>query len=106
MKHKGFTLVEMIVVIGILGILLSIAVPGIKENVDRSRERERFKHEEVINMAVRQYYAIELRYPSGGKELEELVNSDYIKIDENMYEYVVTQGVDGKAPIIAVKIKK
>lgn len=106
MKHKGFTLVEMAVVIGILGILLSIAVPGIKENVDRSRERERFKHEEMINMAVRQYYAIELKYPSVGKELEDLVNSDYIKIDEDMYKYVVTQGVGGTSPTITVEIKK
>ncbi|MEG0578213.1 MAG: type II secretion system protein [Bacilli bacterium] len=49
MKKKGFTLVELLVVIAMMGILLAISVPGFVQSVNKSKEMERVKHEEMIN---------------------------------------------------------
>lgn len=113
MKHKGFTLVEMVVVLGILGILLSIGVPGFVQSVDRSREMERAKHEEMINMGIRQYYAIELKYPISGSEspeelkdkLNKLRTLHYIDLEDNSYTYSLDTEAGKNPPIIKVNFK-
>ena len=37
MKARGFTLVEIIIVLAVVGVLLSIAVPAVESYIDRSR---------------------------------------------------------------------
>ncbi len=39
-KNKGFTLVELMVTLGIVGILLSFAVPGYKDYIDKAKISE------------------------------------------------------------------
>ncbi|MEG2353030.1 MAG: type II secretion system protein [Clostridium sp.] len=107
MKKKGFTLVELLVVIAMMGILLAISVPGFVQSVNKSKEMERVKHEEMINTSLRQYYAIELKYPVSGvqseldNELKKLEDLKYIKL-ENIYKYEVG---NENLPIIKVKFK-
>ena len=55
-SHDGFTLIELIVVIAILGILIAIAVPTIRGFLDNSREQAYEADRRVIQLAVDAYY--------------------------------------------------
>lgn len=85
LKKKGFTLIEIIVVLAILGILLTLTAPSVRESIDNNNKRDRVAHEEMINKAVRQYYSLEGKYPKEIKELKEKKFGP--DIDEKKYGY-------------------
>ena len=55
-SNDGFTLIELIVVIAILGILIAIAVPTIRGFLESSREQAYEADHRVIQLAVDAYY--------------------------------------------------
>lgn len=64
MKHeRGFTLVELLVVITIIGILAAIAIPNMTRMRDKARETEVKANLHVIQEAVERYYTNENEYP-------------------------------------------
>jgi general secretion pathway protein G len=50
-KQDGFTLVEMIVVVAVLGILVAVVVPALLTAVDRSRQRRSMANMSIIAKA-------------------------------------------------------
>ncbi|SDH92294.1 type II secretion system protein [Desulfosporosinus hippei] len=62
-RNRGFTLIEMMIVLVIIGIIVSAGYPSLPEAVNRSRETERSRHEYVVNKALKQYYALTGKYP-------------------------------------------
>lgn len=98
MKRKGFTLIEVIIVIAIMGILMGIVVPSVRDRVRVNKEKERASHEVMLNKALRQYYALEGKYPKiesslneeekGEKVVEVLGDKKYgPDIDSSKYKY-------------------
>ncbi len=75
MKRKGFTLIEMVIVIAILGILIAIAVPRFAGFRDRAQDSADKATAATIGKAAELYYATE-----GGK----LYTADLVK--ENLIE--------------------
>lgn len=69
---KGFTLIELMVVLTIIGILITIAQPSLKQSIIRAREA--VLREDLFQMrdAIDQYYADNGRYPAA---LTDLVNT-------------------------------
>ncbi|SHJ70684.1 N-terminal methylation site-containing protein [Hathewaya proteolytica DSM 3090] len=86
MKKKGFTLIEIIVVLAIMGIIMAIAVPSVSESYKRKQQSELEVHKVSVNKAIRQYYALEGEYPATISDLEK--DSSYgTRIDRQKYNY-------------------
>jgi general secretion pathway protein G len=73
---RGFTLVELIVVLACLGLLLSIAAPRYINQVDASRESVLRHNLDGTRQAIEQFFADKGRYPHS---LQELVDQRYLR---------------------------
>lgn len=74
--NKGFTLIEMLTVIAIIGILASIATPSFIRSVTRAKEASLRNSLFVLRDVIDQYYADHGNYPDS---LEVLVEEKYIR---------------------------
>ena len=69
---NGFTLLELMIVISIMGILIAIAQPSLKQSIVRAREAVLREDLYQIRDAIDQYYADNGKYPAS---LTDLVNT-------------------------------
>jgi general secretion pathway protein G len=79
LKHfaqHGFTLIELMVVLTILALLLTVAVPKYFSHVDRAKEATLRQDLQVMRDAIDKFYADKGRYP---EQLDELVSARYIR---------------------------
>ncbi|MGH8638576.1 MAG: type II secretion system protein [Burkholderiales bacterium] len=75
-RTSGFTLIELIVVLAIIGLLLSIAAPRFSVGVDRSREAVLRQNLKAIRSALDQYHADTGKYAD---DLQALVSARYLR---------------------------
>ena len=114
---RGFSLVELIVILAVLTILIGVAIPSLSAYNRSSFEIERRNQEELVNMAIRQYYAYEGHYPDPTTstpigdflnyeqkvKLQELLSSvTSVKIDIVKYDFAYDKGT-GQCTIISAK---
>ncbi len=76
MRKRGFTLIEMLVVLAALGLLLAIAAPRYTEHVDRAREAVLKQNLANVRDAIDKFRADRSRYPA---DLAELVQQRYLR---------------------------
>jgi len=76
MAKKGFTLIEMLIVVTIIGILVSILVPQYKYSVLRAKEAVLKENLFQIRDAINKYSFDKKKYPSS---LDDLVSSRYLR---------------------------
>jgi general secretion pathway protein G len=75
-KRRGFTLVELLLVLLLVALLASIVGPTVTSGLQRSREST-LKHDlRVMRQAMDDYYGDNGRYPAA---LEELVEKRYVR---------------------------
>ena len=72
----GFTLIEMMVVLAIIGTLLALAMPKYQHSVDHSREAMLHHDLQAMRVAIDQFLADNGRYPAS---LGELVERRYLR---------------------------
>jgi len=72
----GFTLIELIIVVAIIGILATIAVPAMKTAPQRAREAALKEDLYTLRSCLDQFHADRGRFPSS---LEELVSFGYLR---------------------------
>ena len=75
-RVRGFTLIELIVVLAIVALLVSIVAPRYHHTVDRARDASLKTTLNVIRDAIDKYAADRDRYPDS---LEELVTRGYLR---------------------------
>ena len=73
---RGFTLVEMLIVVAIVGILAAMAVPSYRHAVTKAREAVLAEDLWTMRDLIDQFYVDKGRYPSS---LEEMVTEKYMK---------------------------
>ncbi len=75
-RGTGFTLVELLVVMAVLALLLSLAVPRYFRSVERAREAVLRENLQVMREAIDKFHADTGKYPGG---VAELVSRRYLR---------------------------
>jgi len=67
LKHKGFSLIELMIVVAIVAIIASVALPSYFDSVERSRRAEGKAF--LLDLAARQerFYTLNSRYQTTGE---------------------------------------
>lgn len=98
-KRSGFTLVELLVVMSIIALLLTIAVPRYMNSIERSKETVLRNDLQTMRLAIDKYYGDHAKYPG---TLDDLVNEKYLRnipedpITESRTSWVVVPPEDPK----------
>ena len=73
---RGFTLMELVVVMTVIGLLLSLALPRYLDTIDRGKEKVLERNLALMREAIDRYYGDQGRYPD---RLEDLVTKRYLR---------------------------
>ncbi len=79
-RQRGFTLIEMIIVISIVLVLLAIALPMYNQAILRSKEATFKKNLSTLNEVVQRYSEDKRQAP---QQLDDLVQAGYLKAIPN-----------------------
>jgi general secretion pathway protein G len=75
-RRRGFTMIELVVVMAVLGLLLSIALPRYLAALDKGREKVLVHNIAQMREAIDRYYGDRGAYPD---RLEDLVDRRYLR---------------------------
>lgn len=75
-RRRGFTVIELLVVLAAIGLLLAVALPRYVQHVDAAREVALKHNLRALREAIDKYHADRGRYP---ESLQELVATHYLR---------------------------
>lgn len=89
-NNKGFTLVELMVVVVIIGILVAIAIPVYNASEERARKGVCEANMRMIESALEQFYMNEGHYPGTDESLESYFKDGVPTCPEGNTAYTIT----------------
>lgn len=95
--ERGFTLIELIVVIAILGILAAIAVPRVTTSLSNAKANADIANAQIIGQAAERYY---IETGNTTNIIQDLVDAGYLnKVPQDQYKkpFTLEMTSDGKA---------
>ncbi len=96
-KEEGFTLVELMVVVLIIGILVAIAIPVFNAAQDTARERACFANQRTIEGSVQQWLASDTTNVIADAAVDDLVTDGFLASEPTCptdnAAYTLTDGV-------------
>ncbi|MCY3003187.1 MAG: prepilin-type N-terminal cleavage/methylation domain-containing protein [Planctomycetota bacterium] len=131
-RRRGFSLIELVIVIAILGILAGVVTPRVSQRVAAARDARRLQDVQAIRDAVEQYYLDTGSYPTAtsnatyggwdvshdGGFLDVLVRAGYLRsapvdpLNDDTYHYryyvygASSYGCVGTAPFYVLGIRR
>jgi len=80
-RSKGFTLVELLIVVAIVGIISAIAIPNLMNAVDKGKQKRTMSDLRAIGSAVEVYAIENATYPTASTvaAIKALIDPSYIK---------------------------
>lgn len=75
-RQQGFTLLELIIVVAMIGILATMAIPALKESPRRAKEAVLKTNLRTMRDVINQHFADKGNYPAS---LEELADAGYLR---------------------------
>jgi len=67
-QNRGFSLIELMVVIAIMGIMATMAVPSYQDRIVRAQVQEALKMSEAAQDSIGRYYRAHVRLPSSNAQ--------------------------------------
>ena len=101
---RGFTLIEILVSLAILGMILSVAVPRYFSNVDRAKEDVLHEDLFMLRDAIDKYYSDKNHYPN---TLDDLVTDKYLRavpvdpLTQSPHSWVIVNPADTSQGVVS-----
>jgi general secretion pathway protein G len=74
-RTPGFTLIELVIVLALIGILVGMGIPQFKNAIKRSKEAALRENLHIMRIVINQYYTDKKKYPMS---LQALVDEQYL----------------------------
>ena len=105
-KNKGFSLIELLVVISIIGVLMTVLVMNFVGSREGARDAQKIQNLNSLKSALRMYYNDNQTYPLAKSNLQaNLVTGGYIASLGDMADVGYTQVDSGNGFILTVTLE-
>lgn len=96
--QKGFTLIELMIVVAIVGILAAVAIPAYQDYVARSQVAEGMATAGAVKTSISEFYASQGAYPAAGL-YDDAQGGRYTASAAHDANGVITVTLRGVAPV-------